>query len=40
MMASTYGHMECVKVLLDIGAEINMQNDVSCVINLCTVNAM
>ena len=29
MMASWKGHMDCVKVLLDRGAEVNMQNKVS-----------
>ena len=29
MKASKAGHMECVKVLLDKGAEVNMQNIVS-----------
>ena len=29
MMASLSGHTECVKVLLDRGAEVNMQNTVS-----------
>ena len=32
MMASEAGHMECVKVLLDKGAEVNKQNKVSDVI--------
>ena len=27
--ASRWGHMKCVKVLLDRGAEVNMQNKVS-----------
>ena len=29
MRASLLGHMECVKVLLDRGADVNMQNKVS-----------
>ena len=29
MKASESGHMECVKVLLDRGADVNMQNKVS-----------
>ena len=29
MLASGSGHMECVTVLLDRGAEVNMQNKVS-----------
>ena len=32
MMASEAGHMECVKVLLDKGADVNMLNKVSGVI--------
>ena len=32
MMASENGHMECVKVLLDRGADVNMQNTVSVVV--------
>ena len=39
MMASRAGHMECVQVLLDKGAEVNMQNKVSGVIIHC-VHAM
>ena len=35
MRASNAGHMECVKVLLDKGAEVNMQNMVSGVIIHC-----
>ena len=31
MVASGSGHMECVKVLLDSGAEVNMQDKVSAV---------
>ena len=31
MMASKRGHLECVTVLLDRGAEVNMQNKVSVV---------
>ena len=32
MMASKGGHMECVQVVLDKGAEVNMQRKVSSVI--------
>ena len=32
MKASEAGHMECVQVLLDKGADVNMQNEVSGVI--------
>ena len=39
MIASGAGHMECVQVLLDKGAEVNMQNRVSGVITHC-VHAM
>ena len=40
MMASEAGHMECVQVLLDKGADVNcMQNGVSGVIIHC-VHAM
>ena len=39
MMASKAGHMECVQVLLNKGAEVDMQNDVSGVIIHC-VHAM
>ena len=39
MKASEAGHMECVKVLLDKGADVNMQNMVSSVIIHC-VHAM
>ena len=39
MMASQAGHIECVKVLLDKGAEVNMQNKVRCHYTLCTCNA-
>ena len=35
MRASVTGKAECVKVLLDRGAEVNMQDDVSGVIILC-----
>ena len=35
MMASEAGHMECVKVLLDKGADVNMLNKVSGVIIHC-----
>ena len=31
MHASNEGHLECVKVLLDKGAEVNMQKKVSAV---------
>ena len=38
MKASEAGHMECVKVLLDNGAQVNMQDKVCGVtIPLCTV---
>ena len=39
MLASHAGHMECVKVLLDKGADVNMQNKVRCHCTLCTCNA-
>ena len=39
MKASVAGHMECVQVLLDKGADVNMQNEVSSVIIHC-VHAM
>ena len=39
MKASEAGHMECVKLLLDKGAEVNMQYKVSGVIIHC-VHAM
>ena len=39
MRASKAGQLECVKVLLDKGAEVNMQSGVSGVIIHC-VNAM
>ena len=32
MMASRWGHTECVKVLLDWGADVNMQDKVSVVV--------
>ena len=32
MVASNTGKVECVKILLDRGARVNMQNEVSCVI--------
>ena len=35
MKASVAGHMECVQVLLDKGADVNMQNEVSGVIIHC-----
>ena len=35
MKASKAGHMECVTVLLDMGAEINLQNKVNGVIIHC-----
>ena len=39
LMASKEGHIECIKVLLDKGADFNMQNKVSGVIIHC-VHAM
>ena len=39
MRASNAGHMECVTILLDKGADVNIQNDVSDVIVHC-VHAM
>ena len=39
MMASVARHMECVQVLLDKGADVNMQSKVSGVIIHC-VHAM
>ena len=39
MRASVTGEVMCVKVLLDRGAEVNMQNMVSGVIVHCTCNA-
>ena len=39
MKASQAGHMECVQVLLDQGADVNMQSMVSGVIIHC-VHAM
>ena len=39
MVASQEGQVECVKMLLDSGAEVNMQNKVSGVIIHC-VHAM
>ena len=35
MMASEAGQVECIKVLLDRGAEVNMQDKVSGVILHC-----
>ena len=35
MIASQVGHMECVQVLLDKGADVNMQSKVSGVIIHC-----
>ena len=32
MCASSVGHLECVKDLMDKGAEINLQNKVSAVL--------
>ena len=32
MCASSVGHLECVNVLLDKGAEVNMQNMVTAVL--------
>ena len=34
MKASTAGKVECIKVLLDRGAEVNMQDKVSGIINV------
>ena len=31
--ASRYGFMECVKVLLDRGADVNMQDNVSAIVD-------
>ena len=39
MVASQEGHVECVKMLLDRGAEVNMQNKASGAIIHC-VHAM
>ena len=39
MKASEAGHIKCVQVLLDKGADVNMQNEVSGVIIHC-VHAM
>ena len=39
MRASVAGHMECVQMLLDKGADVNMQSKVSGVIIHC-VHAM
>ena len=39
MRASVTGKVECMKVLLDMGSEVNMQDDVSGVIIHC-VHAM
>ena len=39
MKASEAGHMECVQVLLDKGADVNKQSEVSGVIKHC-VHAM
>ena len=39
MKALEAGHMVCVQVLLDIGADVNMQDEVSGVIMHC-VHAM
>ena len=35
MMASEAGQVECIKVLLDRGAEVNMQDKVSGIIKCC-----
>ena len=37
MKASEAGHTECIIVLMDCGAEVNMQDQVSGVITLCTM---
>ena len=39
MMASKAGHIECVQVLLDKDAAVNMQLKVRCHHTLCTCNA-
>ena len=39
MKASKAGHMECINVLMDCGAEVNMQDQVSGVITLCTLQS-
>ena len=39
MLASQKGQVECVKILLDRGAEINVQEEVSGIIMHCTCNA-
>ena len=40
MWASSDGHLECVRVLLDKGAEINMQKKVSAILvdPFCCIN--
>ena len=37
LMASKAGHMECVKMLLDKGADVNMQDKVNGVIVHCVL---
>ena len=39
MMASKAGHIECVKVLLDKGADVNIQDKVRCHYTPCICNA-
>ena len=40
MKASEAGHMECVQMLLDKGAEVNIHDKVRCHYTLCTCNAV
>ena len=40
MKASGAGHIECVQVLLDIGADVNIQHKASGVIIHCILYAM
>ena len=37
--ASNAGHMECVQVLLDKGADVNIHDKVRCHYTLCACNA-
>ena len=39
MKATEVGQVECMKMLLDRGAEVNMQNEVCGHYTLCTCNA-